>query len=212
MSGEFEKGNTAPGEFRAWLRKNPRASSWKELSSEAKEALRTQLHRDQQGFCCYCYVRLGNSSIDHIDHVEPQNDGNRFDWDNLALACEGGNKSGRPSHCDHAKGEKRLSAVHPYRNPVSRLARLKLSGVMEAQEAPGAAADIDEILCLNQPHLKDARRNALKAIMRDLDSPVGDQQHWSARRLEAALADLPPRSNYAPLVRGWLERQLSNRA
>ena len=92
----FKKAGWPPPELRAWLEENRERLplEWDELSTGAKTAVRRALHQDQHGLCCYCNRRIQGDDADHVEHIAPQTDENRFDWKNLALACEGGNQSG----------------------------------------------------------------------------------------------------------------------
>ena len=212
MTSRFVKSNQAPKPFRDWLRDNPRAAAWDDLPTTIKNDLRVQLAKDQQGFCCYCYTRV-NAEMDypHIEHIEPQDENNRFDWKNLALACEGGNRSRRLTHCDHAKGEAKLEVVHPYRNPVPRQARLRPNGTLHVPDGKVVERDINDVLCLNREHLKQARKNALTAVMRDLEGTARFNQPWRPRDIESALASLPPTTPFEPFLRDWLVRQQGSR-
>lgn len=215
MTFRFDKGK-APGPLRAWLRDNQPLTerSWKELPGDVKDALRTRMHADQHGLCCYCYTRIAPDHISHIEHIEPQNDHNRFAWDNLALACDGGNHSGNPAHCDHAKGQTPLAFIHPYRQPVARSVRLR-QRTGELRVAEEARHDVEQVLNLNVRHLQRLREAALKTVLktavRDLQCSNRRQAHWRPRDLQPILKELQARTeplDYQPLIEAWLERRL----
>jgi uncharacterized protein (TIGR02646 family) len=205
----------APSQLQAWLRTSePAASrSWEELPTEVKTAIRERLHEDQRCLCCYCYVRVACDEGSHIEHVEPQSSENRFDWQNLALACDGGNKHGYPAHCDHAKGQERLDVVHPYKAPVIRFVSLGSTGALKVQDE-AARRDVDAVLNLNARRLQSLRRSALQSALADLHAKRGHKD-WKPQRLAQSLADLqrrPTRIDYQPLIEGWLERQLRRKS
>ncbi|WP_428265914.1 retron system putative HNH endonuclease [Haliangium sp.] len=211
MSASFRK-RREPKELRAWKRQSEPLTDkgWNELEQDAKRAVRTRLHRDQGGLCCYCYVRIGDDSTSHIEHVAPQSEHNRFDWENLALACEGGNDSGAPAHCDHAKDQTALEVVHPYKAPVSRYVRLR-KGTGALQVKPEATHDVVVVLQLNRKHLQRLRRSALAAALQDLEDDKRRREEWKARPLQQALDDLRQRRepiDYQPLIEAWLEQRL----
>lgn len=210
MSTPFSRSREAPKAFRDWAAANAGPQAWDGLPGVVKAALRERLYRDQKGLCCYCYVRIRGDERDHLEHIEPQTDANRFEWDNLALSCEGGNASGRPPHCDHAKGDQALTFVHPYRSPVARHVSLRSDGVLKVRE-PQATRDVVEVLRLGQTHLSTARRSALEAVVRDLNDSVKNRVTWKARTIEQTLETLPVSASYAPLLRDWLERQIRAR-
>jgi uncharacterized protein (TIGR02646 family) len=214
MTPPFTKRH-APPLFQAWIRENkPTANrSWEDLRTEVKAAVRKRLHKDQYGLCCYCYVQVACNEDSHIEHVEPQSPENRFEWQNLALACEGGNKGG-DEHCDHAKGQQRLDAVHPYKAPVIRFVSLRSSGELKLQDET-ARRDINEVLELNANRLRSLRRSALQSALADLQQPRRRQGDWTAQHLAQTMAELQRRTtplSYQPLLEDWLQRRLTSRS
>ena len=200
-----------PSQLRAWIRNSePTADrSWEELHGAPKDAVRTRLHKDQQGLCCYCYGRIADDHTSHIEHVEPQNSENRFDWENLALACEGGSQTGNPAHCDHAKGQTRLDVIHPYKAPVIRFVTLRERGKLGVDDA--ARRDVDEVLNLNAAHLQRQRESARQAIVTQLARGKRPQEEWRRRDIEQILDKLRQLGSsiaYQPLLEAWLERRL----
>ena len=175
----------------------------------AKDSVRARLYTDQHGLCCYCYVRIANDHTSHIEHVEPQSNENRFDWENLALTCEGGNQSGAPAHCDHGEGQEPLDIIHPYRSPVSRFVALRHSGTSKVDEQ--AERDVDTVLNLDARHLRRLRESALKAALSDLARGKRRQESWQPGRLQSRLGELQRWTeplDYQPLIEAWLEPRL----
>lgn len=208
MTFRFHEKGKAPKPLREWLADQSDPQPWEALPTEVKAALRRRLERDQLGFCCYCYVRVKGDHRDHIEHIEPQSDQSRFDWSNLALACEGGSAAGEEPHCDHSKGDQVLNCVHPYRNPVTLNARLRSSGKL-AVDDPTARGDVEDVLRLNARRLVGARKAALTAALSPMPLNRRGRRHteWRSRDLAEALRELPTESDYAPLVGAWLERR-----
>lgn len=212
MTFRFTK-SKAPAQLRDWIRQSEPVTGkvWKELPGEVKSAVRTRLHTDQRGFCCYCYTLVTDDDASHIEHMEPQSDGNRFDWDNLALACEGGNRSGNPAHCDHAKQDQNLHTVHAYRAPVVRCVRLRSTGKLTVDGE--ARRDVEDVLNLNARHLQRIRQGALSsAALHALKSGKRQGKSRKSRLVQQLIDDLRRRKNepieYQPLIEGWLERRL----
>lgn len=210
----FRKRKKPPRELRRWLDDPGVTPRWDRQPTEVVAATRAQLFEEQAGLCCYCYGRLSGTEEDHREHVVPKaaRELDDFDWSNLALACEGGNRSKRPRHCDHAKGEQRLRVVHPHRRPVVELARVGSDGKLRP-DGGDAEHDVVEILRLNQAHLVTARQARIQAAIRDLETTARrDDARWKARRLSAALAELrePPAVDLEPWTEQWLERQLAS--
>lgn len=210
MTLRFRK-SKEPSQLRRWIRDSePIADrSWDDLHRQAKDALRARLHKDQQGLCCYCYVRITDDHTSHIEHVEPQSAHNRFDWENLALACEGGNHTGNPAHCDHAKQQLPLEVIHPYRAPVIRFVTLREQGKLAVTDA--ARRDVDEVLNLNAAHLQRQRERARQAVVATLMRGKRRDEEWPRRTIEQVLEQLRRRNDpieYQPLLEAWLERRL----
>lgn len=211
MSFRFDK-SKEPTELRAWIRKSEPVTgrSWDELPTVVKDAIRARLHRDQRGLCCYCYARVTADHISHVEHVNPQSSDNRFDWDNLALACDGGNQGENPAHCDHAKGQTPLDTVHPYKNPILRSVTLRELGRLGVDEA--ARRDVEQVLNLNASHLQRQRESARRAVLAALQRRKRPGDAWRRRDMEQTLAALRSRRellDYQPLLEDWLERRLS---
>ena len=66
-----------------------------------------ELRLEQQGLCCYCESAIVPDNS-HIEHMEPRssNAARTYDYDNLAISCNGG----RGEHCGHHKDDR-------HRNP-----------------------------------------------------------------------------------------------
>lgn len=211
MSLRFNK-SKEPTELRTWIRENDPVTgrSWRQLKTEVKDAMRTRLHRDQRGLCCYCYAIVQDDHTSHIEHVVPQNDDNRFDWDNLALACDGGNQGKTSPHCDHAKSQTTLDTVHPYKAPVIRFVTLREQGRLGVDE--NARRDVEQVLNLNAKHLQRQRESARQAVITALQRRKRPGDAWRRQDMEQTLAELRTRReliDYQPLIEDWLERRLS---
>lgn len=214
MSFRFDK-SKEPTHLRAWIRKHEpvAARSWEELPTKVKDAMRARLHRDQRGLCCYCYARIKDDHTSHVEHVSPQSNDNRFDWDNLALACDGGNLRNNPAHCDHAKGQTALDTVHPYKAPVSRVVTLRELGRLDVDE--NARRDVEQVLNLNARHLQRQREGALRAVLKLLLKRQRADGGFRRRDMEQTLTELRNRReplDYQPLIEDWLERHLPGKS
>ncbi len=215
----FSKGRS-PRELRRWLGEAGDAPTWADLPSAVKQAMRAGLHREQRGLCCYCHQRVGTSSREHIEHVEPRTRENLFDWDNMALACWGGNEASVEATCDHHKADQPLAVLHPHRAPVERHAHLRASGRLRAwTDEPSLAAELFAVLNLDARRLQRARRAALEALLPDVKAKGtvrrrARTRRWSERQLGATLRELAEMATpvaYQPLLVGWFERQIRRR-
>lgn len=226
MTFRFEKHRRAPTSFRKWVDEHShdedgQCRAWNELDRDVKSQLRTRLFTDQHGLCCYCYVRIKDDYTSHIEHIDAQNDDNRFDWNNLALACEGGNLTNNPHHCDHRKADQPLELIHPYHAPVHLFTRLGGSKG-QLKPIPGRNIpkktwedDIEEVLDLNASHLKRKRVAAFQAATADLTRGHRRRRHWRLQDLQASLNEVRARlastkpGSYDPLLAEWLERKVA---
>lgn len=198
-----------PVELRRWRSANPKETDWKSLDTEVKEVMRKALARGQRDACCYCHGPAEPRS--RIEHIVARDGANTFDWQNLALACNGA--EGLPvdeHHCDKRKGSRVLRVVHPYSNPVVGLVRVGSSGRLKGHADQGdLREDVDAILNLNGRRPVNARRQAIATAAAGL--PKGS---WSVRRLEALLAELRVLDRpipYQAWVERWLEGKRSSR-
>jgi len=116
----IEKGES-PIEFEMWkIQEKPK--TWGRLTSlfkgdkedgliyYSKDQLRTTLHQEQFGLCCYCNAAIKNDHSSPIDHLEPREGDIQteriFDYNNLVLSCNGGQKEDvnpKVLHCDANK-------------------------------------------------------------------------------------------------------------
>lgn len=111
----------SPVEFEAW-KDYRKPTRWSHLHGNLPKfqeegvvyyslfQLRTVLHKEQNGLCCYCNAK---NKVDHtspIEHLEPREGDTRteriFDYNNLLLSCNGGQKENtnpKVLHCDANK-------------------------------------------------------------------------------------------------------------
>ena len=198
----FRKGKE-PSDLRRWRSRNPDERSWEALNAEVKGRMRAALSRDQGGACCYCYGPAeAGSRIEHIDARTAQN---ILAWDNLALACSGG--EGLPPgdhHCDKKKADRSLDVVHPYRNPVIGLVKVVSNGRLKGyRDNESLRTDIEDVLGLDTRRLVNARKQAIATAAAGLPGRA-----WTAKRLGEVLDGL--RSGGTPMPhQAWVEQWLA---
>lgn len=181
--------------------------------NEVKPDVRKALRDEQRGICCYCNDRIDETTM-KIEHrvAQAADDTRTLDWPNLFGACPGeiDNPSGvgaKVLHCDSAKGERPITIDPTNPTHVASLSYRRDGTLVSSQ--PAHQTDIDEVLRLNAPALRERRVRALDAIRRDLG-----QRHVARALPLAALQkrlDLyrNPRSDHPPFVGllcWWLER------
>ena len=90
------------------------------MGTPCHTALIDSLHAEQQGLCCYCESAVADTN-GHIEHMAPRsrNPARTYDYENLALSCDGGTvehcgryKDDRKKNLDHAWDAARFSLPH----------------------------------------------------------------------------------------------------
>jgi uncharacterized protein (TIGR02646 family) len=137
-----------------------------------KDGLRAYLVREQRGLCCYCLSRIRSEhdamKVEHW-HSQAAHGAEQLDYSNLLGACRGNEgKPGKDQHCDTRKGDRDLS-----RNPANPLNHvedlIRFSGDGEISSVdPVFEAELNEVLNLNLPFLKNNRKSTLTAFQNGL--------------------------------------------
>jgi uncharacterized protein (TIGR02646 family) len=180
-----------------------------------KDALRASLATEQRGLCCYCQGRIrasiGSMKIEHWQsHSGYPNQ--RLVYRNLLGACMGGEgQRGNDQHCDTFKAERDLS-----RNPAEHSHNVggfihSLSDGRITSSNPVFDRELNEILNLNLPVLKNSRRDVLRAFQRTLQKRrmltrltwVKLLGEWNG---ESDTGELNP---YCSVIVYWIEKKLA---
>jgi uncharacterized protein (TIGR02646 family) len=134
-----------------------------------KAALRQALVTEQRGICCYCMGRINNGPLSmKIEHWHCQScfPGEQLNYRNLLGVCLGGDSQPLAlQHCDSRKGNRdlRWNPANPAHHIETRL-RYELDGSIRADDA-GFSAELEDVLNLNLPRLKNNRKGVLDAIL-----------------------------------------------
>ena len=135
----------------------------------SKDELREALSREQRGLCCYCMgqIRADTASM-KIEHWQCQA---RYPYEqlsyrNLLGACLGG--QGQPTskqYCDTRKGDLdiRWNPAEPQHQIESRI-RYDSDGTIRSND-PDFDQELNDVLNLNLPRLKNNRKSVLTAIL-----------------------------------------------
>lgn len=178
-----------------------------------KDGLRAALVAEQQGLCCYCMGRIRNESdkmkIEHW-HCQANYPDERLVYGNLLGACLGGEgQRHNLQHCDTRKGDRDLLW-----NPADRDHHVQdrisygTDGAIKSDD-PEFNRQLNEVLNLNLPLLKNNRKGVLDAILKwwREERPVPKQ------RLKREIDDRSPRfgnlSQYNQVAIWWLEKKLA---
>jgi uncharacterized protein (TIGR02646 family) len=186
------------------------------------DGLRAALVHEQRGLCCYCMNRIeASSAATKIEHwrCQARYPHLALTYSNLLAACLGGH--GQPKdkqHCDTRKGEQdlKLNPADPAHRIEQRI-RFELDGTIASSDAD-FDAQLNEVLNLNLPLLKNRRKGVLTAVLEwwrrekaRLRGPVPAEQlaRERARRAGAGAGDLPP---FDPVAIWWLDQRLTRGA
>jgi uncharacterized protein (TIGR02646 family) len=187
-----------------------------------KDGLRTALVRDQRGLCCYCMTRVEATGTGmKIEHWRCQSRHAELElaYSNLLAACLGGH--GQPEdkqHCDTRKGERDLkfNPADPAHRIEQRI-RFESDGTIASGDVD-FDAQLNDVLNLNLPLLKNCRKGVLTAILdwwksekARLRGPVPTEQliRKRARCAGDGAGQLTP---FGPVAVWWLDQRLARSA
>jgi uncharacterized protein (TIGR02646 family) len=181
-----------------------------------KDDLRLALVTEQHGLCCYCMCRIKPDYM-KIEHWHCRSDcipGEDISYHNLLGGCKGGeNQPPRLQYCDTKKGNKDLKW-----NPAdaSRILELWLrympDGTIRSSDEE-FDTQLDEVLNLNLPYLKNQREGVLFAILKwwtkeRENGPVSlDQFQQHLNNWNGGTGDLKP---YCQIAVWWLEQRIAS--
>jgi uncharacterized protein (TIGR02646 family) len=134
-----------------------------------KDALRRALVSEQRGICCYCMRRIHNGPLTmKIEHWQCRSryPAEQLSYRNLLGACSA--EDGQPphlQHCDTRKGDRdlRWNPADPAHHVETRI-RYELDGSIRSDDA-GFDAELEDVLNLNLPRLKNNRKGVLDAVL-----------------------------------------------
>lgn len=180
-----------------------------------KVGLRKSLIREQQRLCCYCMGRIYDEptsmKIEHW-HCRADHPNEELDYGNLLGACRGG--EGQPSHlqhCDTRKGDDELqwNPADPTHHIETRIS-YQADGTIRSSDA-GFDAQLNRILNLNLPVLKNNRKAVLSALLEwwRNERPVPQD------KMEGEIARLTDGDELSPYVQiavWWLQIKINQLA
>ena len=136
---------------------------------QAKKDLRHALVTEQRGLCCYCMGRISSDTKTmKVEHWRCQSryQTKQLNYRNLLASCRGGDSQPpRLQHCDTKKGDSDLkwNPADPTHSITTRI-RYELDGSIYSAEAD-FNGQINDVLNLNLPKLKNNRKRLLDAIL-----------------------------------------------
>lgn len=149
----------------------------------SKENLRTALITEQGYICCYCIQRIKDAPLHaKIEHFLPKDSykANTFDYQNLHLACMGGERDAPPRYCDTYKGNQPTTII----SPLQPNCQEHFTYTEQGNIKPNNNHNIDkelakttiETLNLNAPALKLLREKTIDTYIYEVWTPDMDTQ------------------------------------
>ena len=177
-----------------------------------KAVLRRALVAEQRGLCCYCMGPIApDASTMKIEHWRCREHyrNEQLNYRNLLGACLGG--EGRPrskQHCDTRKGNQDLiwNPSDPT-HAIERRVQYGSDGSIRSSDVT-FNSQLNEVLNLNLPTLKNNRKRVLDAVLEwwELHGPVPrDQIKRKVQRFAPSHGRLEP---FRQVAVWWLRRKL----
>jgi uncharacterized protein (TIGR02646 family) len=184
---------------------------------EEKDDLRHALITEQAGLCCYCMGRIHDGPTTmRIEHWQCRHfhSAEQLNYRNLLGAClGGGDQPQQDQHCDRRKGDLDLqwNPADPTHHVETRV-RYELDGSIKSDE-PEFDAQLNEVLNLNLPLLKNNRKGILSGIIEwwkhrkaRLQGPVPRLEF--ERKRDRCVAGDGQLSPYCQVEVWWIEQRL----
>lgn len=161
-------------------------SSYDDLSTETKDAIRKSLLIEQGYLCAYCMKRISveDTTIEHYDPQSAQN-GTDMSYRNMLGVCDGGQKNqGKGSQrltCDKRRGNRPLT-INPLDNyTISKVKYTKKGGIYSDDE--NINFDLNNTLNLNSPnsYLKANRETVYDTLIKKIDAHGGKNRSFLLR-------------------------------
>ena len=177
------------------------ARDWSEYRG-SKRVLRQYILQNEQNYLCiYCESKISeDSNSSHLEHIKPKHldiDALTFDYANIAVSCNGnGHIVDNRKHysCGHYKDKENTPFEETkFLNPV-KIETIRDYFAYDIDEGRMMPSDKDtikadymiETLGLNEGHsgLKEARKKALKAFIKELNTIEDVEQRQKRIRVE----------------------------
>lgn len=180
--------------------------------------LRHALVTEQRGLCCYCMGRIRNGPTTmKVEHWRCQANypGEQLNYRNLLGAClGGGGQPPRLQHCDTRKGNSDIqwNPADPAHHIETRV-RYEVDGSIHAADAE-FNGQLDQVLNLNLPLLKNNRKGILDAVLEwwksekaRIGGPVPRERF--VRKRDQHIAGNGEIAPYCPVAVWWLGQRLA---
>ena len=182
---------------------------------EAKADLRQSLSGEQFKLCCYCSGRISPEAdkmkIEHFScqtaHPELQ-----LVYSNLLAACIGGQgQAQRDQHCDTRKGSSPLTRNPASSSNIDNFLTFLGDGTIQSTDAT-FDRELNEVLNLNHPTLKQNRKSTLDSFLDSLSKLYKGtltREQWEShlKKFDGSnsSSELTP---YAPMIAFYIRKKL----
>lgn len=179
-----------------------------------KDRLREALVDEQRGLCCYCMGPIsaarGGMKIEHW-RSRSRYPEEQLDYANLLGACLGGEGGRRrDQHCDTRKADRDLlwNPARPDHRVGDRV-RYRADGTVRADDGE-FDAQLDSVLNLNVPLLRNHRKSVLDALLKWWDSVAeGADRPRLEEEVGRRTGGDGPLEPYVGVAVWWLERRVA---
>ena len=198
--------------------------------NKRKEKLKKSLLEEQGYICCYCMKRISQDKM-RIEHWRPQSHPDlqaypilQLEYSNLLAACQGGEGGSKYQyHCDKSK-DNDLITIHPQEKinlPLKQGEAIGISceALVKFNSGDGRVysdnqtinKELNDILCLNDQNLKEARVAVLEELKKILSKKYPGT--WRKNTLEKFLEIYSDKSGgkykpYCRVIISFLEKSL----
>lgn len=126
-------------------------------------ALKEALLKEQGCLCAYCMARIEMKTM-KVEHLACRagHPNKQLDYSNLLACCQGGEGTNE-RHCDTSKGNQEMS-FSPLREECIKSLSYSSKGVVSSNNDKWEG-EINGVLNLNTPILKDNRHEALRCLL-----------------------------------------------
>lgn len=181
---ELDRALPGPPELNAFREQHPDAPPPEFDSDEfqaAKNAVKAQRSLEQGELCVYCEQRLP-ATWGHVEHVKPKSGphgqrGLTFVYSNLVHSCDGAVNRVSQRHCGHTKAHALLT-VEPGPGCNGEIilrtdATIEPLDTVPEPRKTALRTDIEDLLKLNHPTLKAARKSWVDRSLEILHADPG---------------------------------------
>lgn len=168
-------------------------------------SIKLTLEKETYGKCVYCESKIKHITYGDIEHILPKNKDARpdlyVDWDNLTLACEQCNRSGKRTYYDPE-----LPLVNPYIDEPSRYL-LDIGPLVMSVAGNNRGIITENILKLNRVSLVERRKERIESVSKLLHSWAKENCETVKRLLEEQLhEEYAKDKEYSSTVKAYLKQ------